>query len=120
MSGNNDSQDLFEGNWSLRQIMNAYDHLPPDIRAAIAYADDQYSVEELFVDPRYSRMPYEELLQFLWESSDGFEIRYPYHVRIQYERTRAASYRNHYVSGWDLGRDSVEVLHGRDPFGPLR
>lgn len=120
MTGNIKGDDLFLGNWGLRQIMNAYDHLPPDIRAAIAYADDQYSVEELFKDPYFNRMSHEELLSFLWENADGFEIRYPQHVRVQYRKARAASYRNHPFSGWDFGGDSVEVFHGRNPFGPIR
>lgn len=100
--------------------MEMFDRLPRVIREAIAYADNNYSIEEIFTDPNIILMSREELLIFLWEHSDGFEIRYPHHVRVQYERARTASYRNRYVSGWGLGRDSVEVLYGLDPFGPLR
>lgn len=100
--------------------MDAYDNFPPDIRAAIAYADDNYSIEELYKAPEIRQMTREELLNFLWENADGFEIRYPYHVRVQYRKARAAPYRNNPFSDWDPRRYSLEVLYGRDPFGPLR
>lgn len=122
MSGNSNVSDgeLFFGNWNSKQNMEAYDRLRPEFRAAIAYADDRYSIEELFTAPDIRRMTHDELLTFLWEHSDGFEIRYPYHVRIQYERARAASYRNHYGCDWVLRGDSVEIFHGRSPSGPVR
>lgn len=123
MSGNfnlAEGDEGFEGHWTLKQSMEAYDRLRPEFRAAIAYADARYSIEELYTAPDIRRMTHDELLAFLWEHSDGFEIRYPQYARVQYERARAASYRNHYGSDWDLGGDSVEILHGRYPFGPLR
>lgn len=122
MTGNTNAPDdeLFFGNWNSKQNMEAYDRLRPEFRAAIAYADDRYSIEELYTAPEFRGMTYDKILTFLWEHSDGFEIRYPYHVRVQYERVRAASYRNNYGSDWDLGRDSVEIFHGRGPSGPVR
>lgn len=123
MSGNfnlAEGDEGFEGHWTLEQSMEAYDRLRPEFRAAIAYADARYSIEELYTAPDIRRMTHDEILTFLWEHSDGFEIRYPYRVRVQYERVRAASYRNNYVSDWDPWGHGMEVRHGRGPSGPLR
>lgn len=122
MTGNTNAPDdkLFFGNWNSKQNMEAYDRLRPEFRAAIAYADYRYSIEELYTAPEFRGMTHDKLLTFLWEHSDGFEIRYPYHVRVQYERARAASYRNNYGSDWDPRRYGMEVFNGRDSFGPLR
>lgn len=119
-NGNFEKDDGFFGNWNSKQNMEAYDRLRPEFRAAIAYADARYSIEELYTAPEFRGMTHDKLLTFLWEHSDGFEIRYPYHVRVQYERARAALYRNNYVSDWDPWGHGMEVRHGRYPFGPLR
>lgn len=120
MGNNTGTGELFEGNWSKQENMEMFDRLPRCIREAIAYADDNYSIEEIYTSPFFRDFTREELLNFIWESSDGFEIRYPHHVRVQYARARAAFYRNRYERYGSGGCDSLEILHGSDPAGPIR
>ncbi len=120
MANNAGTGELFEGIWGSAEDMEMFDRLPRPIREAIAYADNNYSIEEIYTSPFFRDFSREELVNFIWENSDGFEIRYPNHVRVQYERARAASYRNRYERYRTERGFGLDILYGSDSPRPLR